>query len=139
VNVNPNSQARDFCVQFLYQCETLKVFHFSDPHFKAFVADFSVTAATLDHMRKLAFGTLDARERLDDEISAVSKNWTLGRMGSIDRIVLRMATYELLESDTPTKVVLNEAVELAKKYGGDESSSFVNGVLDAVVRRVRQP
>ena len=92
----------------------------------------------MDYLRKIASGTLDTRERLDGEISKVSKNWGIDRMGSIDRIVLRMATYELLESDTPSKVILNEAVELAKKYGGEGSGPFVNGILDAVLRQTRK-
>lgn len=138
VTVNANTQARDYCVQFAYQCETLKVFHFSEPHFKSFVANFAVNSEIVAYLRGLAMGTLDGRERLDAQLAQASTNWGVGRMSAIDRIVLRVATHELLESDTPTKVILNEAVELAKKYGGDASGSFVNGVLDAVVRQVRK-
>jgi N utilization substance protein B len=72
-------------------------------------------------------------EKLDERIRAASQNWRLERMARIDRNALRLGTYELLtRTDVPRAVILDEAVELAKRFGSDESSKFVNGVLDRV-------
>lgn len=80
------------------------------------------------------------RERLaeiDGLINAASRNWRLDRMAAVDLSLIRLATVELLLETAPPKVVLNEAVELAKEYGTDTSGSFVNGVLDGVLRHRR--
>jgi len=75
---------------------------------------------------------LDA-DKLDARIRAASQNWRIERMARIDRNALRLGTYELLtRTDVPRAVVLDEAVELAKRFGGEESSKFVNGVLDRI-------
>jgi N utilization substance protein B len=72
-------------------------------------------------------------ERLDERIRSASQNWRLERMARIDRNALRLGAYELLtRTDVPRAVVLDEAVELAKRFGGEESSKFVNGVLDRI-------
>ena len=72
-------------------------------------------------------------EKLDERIRAASQNWRLERMARIDRNALRLGTFELLtRTDVPRAVILDEAVELAKRFGSDESSKFVNGVLDRV-------
>ena len=80
----------------------------------------------------LVHGVADHRRAIDDAIERVSTNWRLDRMAKVDRNVLRMAVYELLETDVPVKVVINEAIELGKKYGSESSGAFVNGVLDKV-------
>jgi N utilization substance protein B len=75
-------------------------------------------------------GTVEQQKMLDAKIMAVAENWTIDRMSPTDRCVLRLAAFEILETDTPKSVVINEAVELAKKFGAKESQSFVNGILD---------
>jgi N utilization substance protein B len=81
----------------------------------------------------LVRGVRDGAEKLDERIRAASQNWRLERMARIDRNALRLGTYELLtRTDVPRAVVLDEAVELAKRFGGEESSKFVNGVLDRI-------
>lgn len=78
------------------------------------------------------------RARVDELIAAHAKGWTIARMPVIDRSVLRIATFELLERpDVPTAVILDEAVELAKSFSTDDSGRFVNGVLAAIARKVR--
>lgn len=78
-------------------------------------------------------GTIENLERIDNEISAHAKNWQLSRMAVVDRNILRLASYELLFlKDIPPKVSINEAIELAKKYSGEESSKFINGILDKI-------
>jgi len=82
----------------------------------------------------LLCGTLDALDRIDPLIEAAADNWRLSRMAVVDRIVLRVAVYELLAAETPTAIVINEAIELAKTFGDEQSPRFINGVLDAVKR-----
>ena len=78
------------------------------------------------------------RERIDQLISSHSHSWTIDRMATTDRNVMRIATFELLgRPEIPTAVVLNEAVGLAKRYGTDDSGKFVNGMLSAIARTVR--
>ena len=79
-------------------------------------------------------GTSAALERIDPLITDAAANWRLERMAVVDRLVLRMGTYELLEGEAPPAVVIDEAIELAKAFSGDESAAFVNGVLDGVRR-----
>ena len=84
-------------------------------------------------------GTIERREEIDRLIAAHAQNWRIERMNVIDRIVLRMAVYEMLaQPDTPSKVIINEAIELARSYSGDEAVGFVNGVLDAVRKALRR-
>ena len=80
--------------------------------------------------RELITGVRDNRSELDQKIEQVSKNWSLARMSVTDRNILRLALYEILYIKTPKPVVINEAIELAKKFGSAESSAFVNGILD---------
>jgi N utilization substance protein B len=81
----------------------------------------------------LVRGTVARVEEIDRVLSARTQHWRVERMTVLDRLVLRLATFELLaEPDTPAKVVINEAIELARTYSGDEAVPFVNGVLDGV-------
>lgn len=83
--------------------------------------------------RELVAAASEATERIDALIAAASKNWRIDRMSRVDRNILRLGTCELLAfASVPVKVVINEAVELAKRFGTAESSAFVNGVLDRV-------
>lgn len=78
-------------------------------------------------------GVMEFRGELDAKIEAVAANWSLKRMAPTDRNVLRLGAFELLHTDTPPKVVLDEALELAKSYGSAQSSQFVNGILDRLI------
>jgi transcription antitermination protein NusB len=81
----------------------------------------------------LVAGTIARVKEADDLIASHLKNWRLERVAIIDRLVMRMAIYELLtESDTPSKVIINEAIELARTFSGEEPVPLINGVLDAV-------
>lgn len=85
----------------------------------------------------LVRGCGDARAELDDKIRNVSKHWRLERMSRVDRNIIRLGAYELLHvSEIPRRVTLNEAVELAKRFGNEESPAFVNGVLDRIADEV---
>ena len=78
----------------------------------------------------LVFGVRRNREALDERIEAIAANWSLKRMAGVDRNVLRLAAFEILHTDTPFAVVVNEAIELAKRFGSKQSGGFVNGILD---------
>ena len=88
-----------------------------------------------DFSMMLAEGAWEKKDEIDTMIAEYSTNWKINRMASVDKNILRMAIYELLFcDDIPVKVTLNEAVEIAKKFGTAESSAFVNGILDNVAR-----
>jgi len=86
----------------------------------------------LKFAKQLLQQTLDHREAIDEQLAALSRNWTLARMSPTDRSILRLAASEILYSDTPKAIAINEAVELAKKFGTKDSAAFVNGILDRV-------
>ena len=84
----------------------------------------------------LARGTAARAPEIDPLIATHARNWRLSRMAVLDRLILRMAVYELLRGSTPPPVVIDEAIELAKTFSGDQSAGFVNGVLDSVRREI---
>lgn len=84
----------------------------------------------IDYARTLALGTEEHQAEIDSRIETISENWSIVRMPLVDRNILRLAAYEILFADgVPPSVAINEAVELAKVFGGEDSSKFVNGVL----------
>ena len=104
------------------------------------VADhFDLPAGARDFAWKLVEGVVAERSNLDACLEATSSNWRVDRMAIVDRNVLRLAAFELLHSDTPLEVVLDEAVELARRFGAERSPAFVNGVLDALAARGGAP
>lgn len=87
----------------------------------------------------LANGVIAQVGNIDPVISEAAENWRLERMNVMDRLILRLAVYEFLhESDTPGKVVINEALELARTFSNDDSVRFVNGILDAIRKRLER-
>lgn len=88
-------------------------------------------------MEELVRGTVANVESIDKQIEAKSEHWRLSRMAVVDRNILRLAIYELNQNAVPAPVVIDEAIELARQFSNDESLSFINGVLDAVLRQVQ--
>ena len=80
----------------------------------------------------LVVGTVGDIERIDPLIRRQARNWRMDRMATVDRNILRLAVYELLQGVTPPAVVINEAIEIARKFSTDESTQFVNGILDGI-------
>jgi N utilization substance protein B len=104
--------------------------------FERFVVHQNEKGPAVTFARELVAGVLAHREALDDLLRRLATNWSLDRMAVIDRNILRIACYELLfEKGMPAGVCINEAVELAKRFGSSQSGSFVNGILDQVRRR----
>jgi len=90
-----------------------------------------------DFCRSLVAGVEEHAEEIDDSLGRTSKHWAVSRMPLVDRNILRLATYEILFRDSiPVSVSINEAVEMAKVYGGEDSSRFVNGVLGRIAETV---
>ena len=107
--------------------------------FERVAANFDLHPGALAFAKELVCGTMATRDAIDAQIAAHARNWRIERMAAVDRNLLRLAVYELLHTDTPAQVVMNEAVELAHDFGGERSPAFVNGVLDAVARSVAPP
>lgn len=101
--------------------------------------DLELDGRAAQFAAELVANTRQNLAAIDDAIQTASRNWRLDRMSRVDRNILRLATYELVHSpDVPVKVVINEAVELAKRYGASEAPAFVNGILDRIAQGVRR-
>ena len=88
---------------------------------------------------RLATGVADTVANLDPVISDAAEHWRIERMNVMDRLILRLAVYEFLhETDTPSRVIINEALELARTFSNDDSVRFINGILDAIRRRLER-
>jgi N utilization substance protein B len=128
-------QAREYALQMLYQSE---VGGASMPDVVAhFWQQEDVPEDVRRFAERLALGTIDDLEEIDRLLRESIENWRLERLGTVDRSVLRLAVHEFLhEPDTPRIVIIDEAIELAKRFGGEESGQFVNGILDALRKRL---
>jgi transcription antitermination protein NusB len=141
--VDPQAKrlAREAALQMLYQCEVGRAGPLESitSYWPSRDTDGDVPERLREFANSVVRGTLDRREEIDALLGAHAQNWRVERMAVIDRIVLRMAVYEMLaEAETPSKVIINEAIELARSFSGDEAVGFVNGVLDAVRKELRR-
>ncbi len=124
---------REIALQALYVSDVARV-----PGADAFAIvtrreDADADAETLEFARGLALGALEKVEALDAVIAERAANWSLSRMAAVDRNVLRLAAYELgARPDTPVGVIIDEAIEIVRKYSTEEATRFVNGILDAM-------
>jgi N utilization substance protein B len=101
--------------------------------------EFGGDVETRPYADETVRGVVAERERLDETIGTASEHWRIERMTRVDRNVLRLGTWELYHRrDVPTEVILDEAVELAKRYGSEESGAFVNGVLNQIAETLRR-
>ena len=130
------SRARQVALQVLFQDDL-------NPRVNPAVGDALLARrlrlpALLEFARSLVAGVRRNRHELDELIEKTAANWSLGRMAPADRNVLRLGAYEILYSDTPHRVAIDEAVELAKRFGTAQSAQFVNGILDALLHARQQ-
>ena len=125
------SQARETALKVLYQLDITR-----DTPKKGLASYFKghrVPASRQPFVTELVTGTITHQAQIDQRLSQYATNWTLDRMAIVDRNILRLAVFELLfGAQTPPKVAINEAVELAKRFGTTDSKKFVNGVLGSV-------
>jgi transcription antitermination protein NusB len=132
--VGSRRRARELALQLLYQYELTH----AEP--EQMQADFDEWRGSTDGVREFADGllrgTLEHLVEIDEALERQTANWRLDRLAAVDRNILRLAMYELLfESATPPAVVIDEAIEIAKKFGAAESPRFINGVLDGFLKR----
>ena len=104
--------------------------------FESAAAHFELPEGARAFAKELVLGVAERRAVLDDQIRRHAAHWRIERMAAVDRNVLRLAAYEITCTDTPVAVVIDEAIELARRFGGEPSPAFVNGVLDALAREV---
>ena len=102
--------------------------------FERVAAHFELPEGARVFAEELVAGVCRSRQELDARITAHSENWRIDRMAAVDRNVLRIGAYEILHTDTPAAIAIDEAVELARRFAGDRSPAFVNGILDSVAR-----
>jgi N utilization substance protein B len=135
-------QSREAAVQMLYQwevgrssmAEVIETFWLHEQPDTTRLAEDAKTFAV-----RLATGVVDTVANLDPVISEAADNWRIERMNVMDRLILRLAVYEFLhEGGTPSKVIINEALELARTFSNDDSVRFINGILDAIRRRLER-
>ena len=107
--------------------------------FSAVESSFELPTGARSFARQLVMEVRKQLASLDSPIQSHSNNWRIERMAIVDRNILRLGAYELLNTDTPLPIVLNEAVDLARRFGSDPSPAFVNGILDALAASVREP
>ena len=132
---SPRRLARELVLQALYasQCEETN----SEGSFADIIKDQGLKEKNVQFAYTLFSLTVQHRDWADSEISKLSEHWDVNRIAAIDLTILRMALVELEHiPDTPVKVVLNEAIELARKFSTSESPGFVNGILDGYVKKM---
>ena len=128
--------ARETALQVLFQRDLTKEPLITAEEVQRWAGEFQVPEASRDFAQELVDGTITHQGEIDQLIASLAQDWTISRMANVDRNVMRLATYEILfRPDIPGRVSLNEAIELAKRFGGEESAKFVNGILDRVVDR----
>ena len=127
------SKARECAFQMLYQWEITS--EPIDGVIEGFWRVRSGTPAAREMADRLARGAQAEAAALDAMIEESAKNWRLERLAAVDKNLLRLGAYELLREKTPPAVVIDEAVELAKRFGEKDSPAFVNGVLDAIMKK----
>ncbi len=126
------SRAREVAFQVLYQDDLNPA---EDPAARDQFLQQRLDASLYQFASDLVAGVRRHRDQIDAILGATAEHWTLTRMAATDRNVLRLGAYELLHTDTPERVVVDEAIELAKRYGTARSSQFVNGVLDRLMKK----
>lgn len=128
-------KARECVLQMLYQFDVAggSASNVMESYWGANESDVEVR----EFAEELFRGVVSKAGDIDERISSNSTNWKISRMAAVDKNILRMAVYELLHrDDIPIKVTINEAVEIAKKFGTEESGAFVNGILDNIAKTV---
>ncbi|HOP85431.1 MAG TPA: transcription antitermination factor NusB [Syntrophorhabdaceae bacterium] len=126
-------KARELALKMLYQMETSG----NDPEYglERYCEVFPHESDIIDYARYLLSGIKKEMDKIDGYIDSSCENWNLNRITYVDRNILRIGVFEMIFSiDCPPKVAINEAIELAKKYGSEDSKNFINGVLDRVLK-----
>lgn len=132
--INPRTAARELAFQILFLWDAQK--HMDKPLAEVVAVHFSDVVAARQLALTLSTGAWMHLADIDTKLEFHAPQWPPKRQAAADRNILRLAAYEMLYEDTPKKVVIDEAIELAKKYSTEESGAFVNGVLDAIYKEI---
>jgi N utilization substance protein B len=124
-------QAREVALQMLYQADLNP--DVAPQTVRTMIDEWLHDETQAQFAWKLFAGVMEMRPHLDERIQAVAENWKLSRMAPTDRNVLRLGAFELLFTEAPHRVAIDEAIELAKRFGSAQSPQFVNGVLDKLI------
>ena len=127
----PRRRAREVALMLLF---ALDMGGHSPEDVLAGIGVYALSEENQAFVTSLVKGAWDAREDLDAQIGRYAREWALERLAAVDRAVLRLALYEMRTTQTPTNIIMNEAIELVKKFSTEESGSFVNGILDSYYR-----
>lgn len=132
-------KSREFALQVLFQLNITK--QEAVKALSQFQEHFSPNGEADEFLKRLVLGVLEHRQELDRLIEQYSENWRLDRINIVERNILRMALFELLYcEEIPPKVTINEAIDLGKRYGSEDSGGFINGILDRIQNEVvRKP
>lgn len=130
------STSRRVAMQALYQADLAKI-NIHQALNNLFDQEKYI-AETRKFSEELAAGAWQKKEPIDEIIKKYSKDWKIERMGGVDRNLLRLALFELMEGSTPPQVIINEALEMAKKYSSDEAAKFINGILGAYLKEIKK-
>jgi len=129
--MKPRTRARSLALQVLYEVDMAN--HPPGEVFKLRLEEFPLTEELTEFARQIIFGIIPLTQELDQLIAKYAPDWPLDQIAAIDRNILRMALWEFaIQGETPIKVAINEAVELAKHYGSDSAPRFINGVLGSL-------
>jgi transcription antitermination protein NusB len=134
-------RAREAALQILYQTEVghLTMAEAARTHDAIGSDAIDLDDSAREYAVRLARGSWEAKDAIDVYIADAARNWRIERLAVIDRLLLRLAVHELLDyPGTPPRVVIDEAIELARLYSGEDAAKFVNGVLDGVFTRLKQ-
>lgn len=129
-------KSRELALQLLFQTEFAPEVSFQEI---ATVFEKNIDTPTMNYAKLLVTGVLAHKEKIDKKIQEASRHWKIDRMASVDRNLLRSAVFEIFHASEPIehKIVINETIEIAKVYGTEDSSAFINGILDQIVRNER--
>ena len=131
----PRFASRQVALQVLYALDAgAGARALSDEVFEGIADNFGLPEAARAFAKQLVCGVTEHRDELDELLARHASHWRVARMAAVDRNVLRLGAYELVYTATPVPVVLDQAVELAHRFGGERSPAFVNGVLDALAQ-----
>ena len=131
-------KAREWALKILYKID-LTDYSYKEA-LDIFYNNFNIPEELRDFIETLVKGVYENKKLIDRYIAKFSTNWRIERMSDVDRNILRMAIFELLFlDDIPPKVTINEAIEIGKKYGSEDSFAFINGILDRVLKEVIKP
>jgi len=130
-------KARELALKMLYQIELNE--EDTEAALRRYCEIFPYQSDVVDYARFLLVGVTKHQTRVDDYIEKASEHWKLSRLTYVDKNILRIGTYEMLFSpDVPPKVAIDEAIEMGKKFGSEDSKDFINGILDRILREQYQ-